>query len=72
MGKIVAAVLAILLGGFGAHKFYQGNMKLGVVYLVLFWTIIPFFVGLVEGVLMLLSDDDKYQRKYADGSFMGR
>jgi RsiW-degrading membrane proteinase PrsW (M82 family) len=32
--NIVAAILALLLGQYGAHKFYNGNRMLGIVYLV--------------------------------------
>ncbi|RQG93179.1 NINE protein [Natrarchaeobius halalkaliphilus] len=70
--KIAAGVLALLLGGLGAHKFYQGRMKLGVLYLCFFWTGIPALLGLIEGILMLIADDDEYERKYADGGILGR
>ncbi|AEH36783.1 TM2 domain-containing protein [Halopiger xanaduensis] len=70
--KVAAGVLALLLGGLGAHKFYQGNVKLGVLYLCFFWTGIPALLGLVEGILMLIADDKEYEEKYADGSLFGR
>ncbi|USZ72185.1 TM2 domain-containing protein [Natronosalvus halobius] len=70
--KIAAGVLALLLGGIGAHKFYQGNMKLGVLYLCFFWTGIPPILGLIEGILMLIADDAEYEEKWADGSLLGR
>lgn len=70
--KVAAGILAILLGGLGAHKFYQGNVKLGVIYLCFFWTGIPALLGLIEGILMLIADDREYAEKYADGSLLGR
>jgi len=70
--RVAAGILAILLGGLGAHKFYQGNVKLGVIYLCFFWTGIPAVLGLVEGILMLIADDREYEEKYADGSLLGR
>lgn len=70
--KVAAGVLALLLGGLGAHKFYQGNVKLGVLYLCFFWTGIPALLGLVEGILMLVANDKEYEEKYADGSLFGR
>lgn len=69
--KVVAGVLAIVLGSFGAHKFYQGNIKYGVLYLCFFWTGIPGLLGLAEGILMLVADDAEYEEKYADGSIVG-
>lgn len=69
--QVVAGVLAIVLGFVGAHKFYQGNIKYGVLYLCFFWTAIPGLLGLVEGILMLIADEAEYEEKYADGSIFG-
>jgi len=62
--RIVAALLAILLGSFGAHKFYLGSNKLGVLYLCFFWTGIPGIIGIIEGVIYLTKDDDEFRRQY--------
>jgi len=70
--QVAAGILAILLGGLGVHKFYQGNTKLGLLYLCLFWTAIPALLGLIEGILILVADEEEYERKYADGSILGR
>ena len=45
---VVALLLAIFLGGIGGHKFYLGNIVLGILYLVFCWTGIPSIVALVE------------------------
>ena len=45
----IAAMLAFTLGWLGAHKFYLGKMKSGILYLIFFWTYIPFFISIVEG-----------------------
>ena len=45
---VVALLLAIFLGGIGGHKFYLGNLVLGILYLVFCWTGIPSVVALVE------------------------
>ena len=39
--KIVAALLALFLGGFGVHKFYLKRIGTGVIYILFFWTFIP-------------------------------
>ncbi|MFP3390696.1 TerB N-terminal domain-containing protein [Brevibacillus sp. SIMBA_040] len=44
----VACLLAIFLGGFGAHLFYVGKYKRAVLYLVFFWTYIPVFLGWID------------------------
>ena len=62
--RSIAALLAIFLGGIGAHKFYIGQTAQGVLYLLFFWTFIPAIVGLVEGVIYLTMTDDTFSAKY--------
>ena len=50
--EVLGAVLAFLLGTFGAHQFYLGNNGLGILYAVFFWTGIPSICGFVEGFFM--------------------
>ncbi|MBD3238409.1 MAG: NINE protein [Candidatus Moranbacteria bacterium] len=62
--RITAGVFAILLGGLGVHKFYMGEIGLGVLYLCFFWTGIPALVGLIEGIIYLTYSDEEFQKKY--------
>jgi len=62
--RMVAALLALFLGSFGVHKFYLKNKKMGIIYLVFFWSGIPGIVGFVEGIMMLLMTDDAFNQKY--------
>ncbi len=64
--RVTAGVLAILLGWFGAHKFYLGDTGLGLLYLCFFWTGIPGLVGIIEGILYLTKTDEEFQRTYVD------
>lgn len=66
--RIAAGVLAILLGSFGAHRFYLGQVGLGLLYLVFFWTGIPAVVGLIEGILYLTRSDEQWVREHPAGS----
>ena len=63
--KLAAALLAIFLGDFGAHKFYLGKPGTGLIYLLLFWTGIPAVIGVIEGIIYLLSSEEDFQRKYS-------
>jgi len=62
--KIVAAILAFLLGGIGVHKFYLGQTGKGILYLILCWTYIPGIIAFIEGIMMLCSSDENFQTKY--------
>jgi TM2 domain-containing membrane protein YozV len=62
--RVVAGILGILLGNFGAHKFYLGKIGMGILYLVFFWTGIPGIIGLIEGILYLVKSDEEFQAKY--------
>lgn len=43
-----AFVLALLLGGFGAHRFYLRQSGWGITYLLFCWTLIPLVASWVE------------------------
>lgn len=45
-------LLALFLGGFGAHHFYLGKTGLGILYVVFVWIFIPGIVAFVECFLM--------------------
>ncbi|MES2614554.1 MAG: NINE protein [Bdellovibrionota bacterium] len=62
--RIIVALLALFLGGFGIHKFYLGKTGAGIVYLVFFWTFIPTIIGFIEGIIYLCMSEDEFQRKY--------
>jgi TM2 domain-containing membrane protein YozV len=62
--KIVAGVFGILLGAFGIHKFYLGQVGYGILYLLFCWTGIPSIVGLIEGILYLVMSDEEFDAKY--------
>jgi TM2 domain-containing membrane protein YozV len=65
--KTVAGVLAILLGGIGVHKFYLGNVGVGIIYLIFAWTFIPEIIGIVEGIIYLTfsGTDEEFTAKYS-------
>ena len=46
-------LLALILGGLGAHRFYLDDPK-GLVYLLLCWTFFPVIVGALETLFMPL------------------
>ena len=62
--RIVAALLAFFLGGFGAHKFYLNKNGKGFLYLIFCWTYIPAIISLFEGIGYLLQSDADFQAKH--------
>lgn len=62
--KTLATLLAILLGGIGAHKFYLGQIGLGVLYLIFCWTFIPAIIGFIEGLIYLGMTEQQFALKY--------
>ena len=62
--RIVAGILAILLGGFGVHKFYLGMTTPGIIMILLACTGVSGVIGLVEGILYLTKSDEDFIREY--------
>lgn len=65
--KLVAGILAILLGGFGIHKFYLGYTKEGIIQLILGFLCIGVILGIIEGVIYLTKSDDEFVATYIQG-----
>lgn len=56
--KTVFVLLALFLGSLGIHRFYLGNVGLGILYFVFFWTGIPMIVAVIEAIVIGLRDND--------------
>lgn len=79
--KILAGILAIILGSFGIHKFVLGYQKEGIIMLAVtllgyatscivigaffFW--IPGLIGLIEGIIYLTKSDEDFYNTYQAG-----
>ena len=60
--RVTAAVLAVVLGGLGAHRWYFGQWLFGLIYAVFFP--IAWIVGLVEGARYLAMSDEEFEARY--------
>jgi len=56
--KAIFVVLALLLGGIGVHRMYIGDVGLGILYLLFFWTGIPMVIAFIEAIYFALKDND--------------
>jgi TM2 domain-containing membrane protein YozV len=65
--KTVAILLAFFLGAFGGHKFYLGQITMGIVYLIFCWTLIPSIVSFVEFILLIIMKPEEFDAKYNSG-----
>ena len=66
--RMVAGILALLLGGLGVHKFYLENPGAGLLYLCFCWTGIPEIIGIIEGIIYLTESDEEFQREHVNPS----
>jgi TM2 domain-containing membrane protein YozV len=68
--KMMAGILAILLGGLGIHKFVLGNTTPGLIMLLV--SVLTCFVaypvmhviGIIEGVMYLTKSDQEFYQTY--------
>jgi len=74
--KVLAGILAIVLGWLGVHKFILGYTKEGVIMAVVGlvgWllcgipTMIVGAIGLVEGIMYLMKSDEEFYNTYQAG-----
>lgn len=72
--RVIAGILAILLGALGVHKFILGYEKEGMI--MLFFSILTCgigaaltgIIGLVEGIIYLTKTDEEFYYTYQENS----
>ena len=71
--KIVAGLLAILLGSLGIHKFVLGYHTEGIIMLLVSvlscftLSVIMSIIGIVEGIIYLTKSDEEFVMTYIQG-----
>ncbi|MGH2613577.1 MAG: NINE protein [Rhabdochlamydiaceae bacterium] len=71
-GKVVAGLLALLLGELGIHKFYLGKAGQGIIILILellfWWTVIVpiiiWFCVFIEAIMLFATSDEAFDKQY--------
>jgi TM2 domain-containing membrane protein YozV len=62
--KLTAIILAFFLGGIGIHKFYLGQAKQGIMYILFCWTMIPALIAFFEFFGLLFMSDNTFNIRY--------
>jgi TM2 domain-containing membrane protein YozV len=54
--KMIAGILAILLGGLGVHSFYLGNTKKGIIQILSNLVCLGGLWGIVDGIMIFIGN----------------
>lgn len=66
--KLLAGILAIVIGGLGVHKFILGYNKEGVIQILLsFLCGLGSVIGIIEGIIYLTKSDAEFYQTYQVG-----
>lgn len=67
--KVLAGVLAIVLGGFGVHKFILGYNEEGVTQIIITVATcgLGSIIGVIEGIIYLTKSDEDFYQTYQVG-----
>ena len=61
---IICSALSLLLGGIGIQQFYLGQTKRGLLYVLFFWTGIPYLLCIVDLLKFIFMSDKSFNLKY--------
>ena len=63
--RTTCGIVAILIGGFGVHRFMMGDTTGGIIRIVLTCcTGLGGVVGLIEGIMYLTKTDEEFYQMY--------
>ena len=66
--KLIAGILAIVIGGLGIHKFILGYNKEGVLQILLSLLCgVGAIIGIIEGIIYLTKSDEEFYETYQVG-----
>ncbi len=59
-----AILLSIFFGIFGIHRFYLNQRKLGILYFLFSWTLIPAFIGIIDAIIWAFWTQNQWDKKF--------
>ena len=66
--RTTAILLAFFLGAFGAHKFYMGKTKQGILFIVFAITGIPSILAFIDFIKFILIGDAEWYYRWEHGN----
>ncbi|MCB0639553.1 MAG: NINE protein [Lewinella sp.] len=60
--KTVAGLLAFIGGAIGLHRFYLGQIGLGILYIFFFW--ISWLIGIIDAIVLLSMDETEFNARF--------
>jgi TM2 domain-containing membrane protein YozV len=61
---VILALASVVSPISGLHKFYLGQPRWGILYLLLSWTFIPKVASVVEGIWYLAQSQDEFNENF--------
>lgn len=61
---IICSALSLFLGGIGIQKFYLGQNKRGILYVLFFWTGIPYLFCIIDLLRFIFMNNKQFDIKY--------
>ena len=62
--KGLAMTLCFFGGWFGLHEFYLRKYFSGTLYLLFCWSLIPFFLSIIDFILLFLTPNNTFHKMY--------
>ena len=61
---IMLSALSLVFAGIGIQKFYLGQIKRGILYVLFFWTFIPYLLCIIDLLKFIFMSDEEFNLKY--------
>jgi len=65
--RTTAIILSAFLGGIGAHHFYLGDTKKGLLYLLFVWSMVPMILSVGDFIKFIKMSDEEFNLQYNSG-----